>query len=756
MLRDIKIGDIIGDVFEVKDIFGGNHQDDIDEESGLGVVYLVKNIKNNDVHALKTFQDRFIYEDNTFDDFKFESLEWIKLKPHPNVVNALVADVFDDRSFLFLEPIIPINGKQSLKHYLQDPLDLKQILDWSIQFCHGMEFINASGIKVHGDIKPDNILIFFNRVKISDFGLLELFESYDKNIVEGYYNSNNGIGTMDYMAPEVFDGKRNVESDIYSFGVVLYQLVNGGDNPFKYDESMDWHEIHLMTKIPKFDSVLNDIIHKCLEVDSKYRYHSFKDLRIDLEKIFNERFDNLYKPERFDLDDDAYYGFLGHSYCVYGDIKLFRESYKKALNSNNIFIRYMYADDLMRIQEFEEAKDNFEIVVKNLSSSNEEYIEKDHLYFNLGLAYHSSNQIFDAMDYYEKTLIENNDFLKAKVNLGVCYRILGDYENSCKLYDDVLERVPNFYEALYNKALLLCEYHEVDEAESLFDKIDENLDGGKRFIDKSLIFLEFDKIKSLLELSQYLANHDDIYSRYLLLNLHLAMDKFDSAELVYKDLKSMVDDENYMRIIAALLFYEHGFEEYSFEILEELRTSGSEKCKFESYLLKAYLIKDSDVRYANRLTNHIINRSCSNRQKSEAYNIKFVSNGANNIGYIHNALRLNPNYHDAHLNYIKYYLDNGSSEKALERIKISFKKFKNDSEIYFFKGQICHAENNFKEAKHLFELSLKYGKIEPRVYFYIRDCYIELGDEDKAIEFENYAVMLDKDFIFRDSYKFGC
>lgn len=360
------------------------------------------------------------------------------------------------------------------------------------------------------------------------------------------------------------------------------------------------------------------------------------------------------------------------------------------------------------------------------------------------------------MKYYEKTLIENKDFIKAKVNLGNCYRLLGDYENSCKYYDEVLEIFPTFYEALYNKALLLCEHHQFDEAESLFSKIDEKTDDGQRFLDKSLIFSEFDKMKSLLELSKYLVKHDDVYSKYLLLDLHLAMGKFDLAKGIYDDLIFNSDNKNNIRILTSPCFYKHGHEEFALHILEELRVSGSKKCKYESYLLKANLIRDNDIHHTNRLLNHIIKKSTSNRQKTEAYNLKFTFNESRHIRDIHQALKLSPNYRYAHLNYIKYYIDNKDWDKALGRINHSSKIFKNDAEIYFLHGQICWRLNQYEEAKHLFELSLKYGKIDIMVYFYIRDCYIKLDDENKAMEYEAYGIMLDKYSEYINLYQFSC
>ena len=71
---------------------------------------------------------------------------------------------------------------------------------------------------------------------------------------------------------------------------------------------------------------------------------------------------------------------------------------------------------------------------------------------------------------------------------------------------------------------------------------------------------------------------------------------------------------------------------------------GSKKCKYESYLLKANLIRDNDIHHTNRLLNHIIKKSTSNRQKTETYNLKFTFNESRLIRDIHQALKLSPNY----------------------------------------------------------------------------------------------------------------
>ena len=132
-------------------------------------------------------------------DFKLESIESTKLKYHPNIVFSVGVQIIGGRPFLIMEPVLPNqDGRQSLKDYLDVKLSFEQILNWSIQFCHGMEFINKHGIKAHRDIKPGNLLIDYrNHLKISDFGLLKLSEDVFEDNIKGTYP---------YMAPETFKG----------------------------------------------------------------------------------------------------------------------------------------------------------------------------------------------------------------------------------------------------------------------------------------------------------------------------------------------------------------------------------------------------------------------------------------------------------------------------------------------------------------------------------------------------------------------
>lgn len=257
--------------------------------------------------------------------------------------------IIGERPFLIMEPVLPNqDGRQSLKDYLDVRLSLEQILNWSIQFCYGMEFIRDQGIKAHGDIKPENLLIDYrNQLKVSDFGLLELFDSVSEDTIKG---------TFPYMAPETFNGNYNVQTDIYAFGIVLYQLLNNGKLPFNAKNNFleEWQELHETKSIPSTEPPeFNNIIQKCLNKNPQNRYSSFKELRSHLETIFSKFSDNeIYVPESKEISEEWYDLSIAHSYAQYKQINLFKEYSKNLSKSENNNVLLEYGIDLIYIGEY--------------------------------------------------------------------------------------------------------------------------------------------------------------------------------------------------------------------------------------------------------------------------------------------------------------------------------------------------------------------------------------------------------------------
>ena len=265
-------GDEIFDNIIVLGRFGGENK------SGFGVVYLVFDKNTGFALALKTLQNEKISL-TEFEEFKNEVIPWVSLSNHPNIVKAFSIDLGDDnRPYLLMEPVFPDeDGKQNLADFLQDDLSEEKILKWCIQFCYAMEYVSNQGY-FHGDIKPDNILISNDSVKITDFGLARPIDDETKHYV----------GSIFYLAPESWVGIKNVQFDIYAFGIVMYQMVNSGKLPYNGITQDQWENFHKTGRIPECESDLYPLIKKCLEKDTNLRYSSFKELNNDLMKMLYE------------------------------------------------------------------------------------------------------------------------------------------------------------------------------------------------------------------------------------------------------------------------------------------------------------------------------------------------------------------------------------------------------------------------------------------------------------------------------------
>ncbi len=329
-----KKGNFIGQKYEVFDMLG---------EGGFGIVYLVYSHETKSAYALKTFRDEYLADINTRERFRKEAQVWIDLERHPYLVRAYFVDDISGRLYIAMEHIAADErGLNTLDAYLRkQPPDLAQTLRWAVQFCYGMEHAYSKGIKAHRDIKPANIMIDQHKnVKISDFGLAGIIGasglSSAKTIIreisgrDAYQTvAGTALGTPPYMPPEQFENAAGCDerSDIYSFGIVLYQMVSGGPLlPFypdmagkKADNSFqEWYKLHCTAAIPKLNSPLFPVIQKCLEKYSNKRYQTFGELRITLASLLVNHVGEVIKPTKVDGLDEWEFVNKGLSLCDLG------------------------------------------------------------------------------------------------------------------------------------------------------------------------------------------------------------------------------------------------------------------------------------------------------------------------------------------------------------------------------------------------------------------------------------------------------
>ena len=248
---------------------------------GMGVVYKTQDTKLKREVALKSLAPQLM-GDETKVRFVREAQAAAALN-HPNICTVYEIDESKGKSFIAMEYI---EGQTLKEKTTMRPLNLNEALDIAIQIADGLRHAHDKGI-VHRDIKSSNIMIKKNgQAKVMDFGLAKLVGS---TMVT---REGTTLGTIAYMSPEQAQGKEvDQRSDIWSLGVVLYELVSG-QLPFlgEHDQAVIYSIINdeplpitsLRSGVPlEFER----IIHKCLEKDSDFRYQNTIDLQADLKRM---------------------------------------------------------------------------------------------------------------------------------------------------------------------------------------------------------------------------------------------------------------------------------------------------------------------------------------------------------------------------------------------------------------------------------------------------------------------------------------
>ena len=264
---------------------------------GMGEVYLAEDTKLDRRVALKILPSKFAVDKDRMSRFVREAKSASALN-HPNIITIYEINEFEDTHFIATEFV---DGKTLNEYAKSDSLKLKSALDAAIQVASALEAAHAAGI-IHRDIKPDNIMIRPDGlVKLLDFGIAKLAADNYANEVGAAdattikINTAPGIiiGTADYMSPEQARGKTvDARTDIFSFGVVLYELL-AGKRPFQGENNLDTigsilhREAASLTNFQIPDE-LQKIVEKCLRKNRDERYQNLRDLLADLKEVRRE------------------------------------------------------------------------------------------------------------------------------------------------------------------------------------------------------------------------------------------------------------------------------------------------------------------------------------------------------------------------------------------------------------------------------------------------------------------------------------
>lgn len=209
-----------------------------------------------------------------FETIRREAELWEMASGHPNVLPIIDADVYDGQVVIVSEYADGGSLAERLKS-LGTPT-VNETIELMIGILNGLEFLHERQI-IHRDIKPQNILLQSGKPRLADFGISRAMQTTAA--------SSTVIGTDAYMSPEAFDGKRTVQTDIWSTGVVLYQLLNSA-LPFPQQHPSE-RMFAVLTKDfePLADSVppiMRQIVETALAKMPEYRYETAAAMRESL------------------------------------------------------------------------------------------------------------------------------------------------------------------------------------------------------------------------------------------------------------------------------------------------------------------------------------------------------------------------------------------------------------------------------------------------------------------------------------------
>lgn len=276
------------------------------------------------------------------------------------------------------------------------------------------------------------------------------------------------------MPPEQFIPGAAVDhrSDIYSLGLVLYQIATGGHLPFRVNCTDPrkfltyFHELHKSYTLPRLDNPIYPVICRCVEKQPGDRYQSFVGLEKDLQSLHRKIAGHVYKVPSSEEMNAAEHNNYALGYSMLNDPQRALRHIDQALALAPSFTpaKSNRAAVLAQMGEIREAAN----IWRELTSTNPELGRP---FYNLGNVSMQQGDRMAAISLFQAALDREPDYVPAIVNMAICMQDVGKVPQALALYDRALSAAPNDCQILYNKAVLMLDNRDPTGAEALFHRV---------------------------------------------------------------------------------------------------------------------------------------------------------------------------------------------------------------------------------------------------------------------------------------------
>jgi serine/threonine protein kinase len=337
--REFHVGDVVEQRYEIEKVRRGY----------MGIVYIAYDRQRRRQVVLKTFQNKFLWDEEAINRFKTEAELWMRIGNHPNIVRA-----YDLRTLMGKPHVIAEYVHGGPLRTLIGHLEQQEALDYAIQICRGMTHAVDQVHMLHRDLKPDNIMVTLDgQAKVTDFGLARVLPNTTQWVGRDRGRHRPPVrlrsvaakdvigGTLPYMAPELLEelGFIGTWTDIYAFGVMLFEFFTG---KLPFDSMHDESLIRMHRNMPPPDprtikasvpAGAAEIVLNCLAKRPTERYQQFAELEDALQMLRKHQFGSFYDktwPEHDSAERDRWLE-RGQAHMDMGEYSEALASFRKAV-----------------------------------------------------------------------------------------------------------------------------------------------------------------------------------------------------------------------------------------------------------------------------------------------------------------------------------------------------------------------------------------------------------------------------------------